>query len=255
MKKLGVAIATLSIFFTGIATMNVSAEEYEVQERDSLWSIAQKFDTSVQNLIDINGLDSTIIHPGQHITNTDKIEKEETSTTQSYIVKKGDTLSGSSSKYNINIEELMNWNDLSDSLILIGQEMKIKNTSQEKNGSKIEGKQNNKSEATEVANEPKLKQEAKTISVTATAYTAKCDGCSGITSTGIDLLANPDKKVIAVDPNVIPLGTKVYVEGYGKAVAGDIGGAIKGNKIDVHVPTKDEAKSWGVRTVDVTILN
>ena len=95
----------------------------------------------------------------------------------------------------------------------------------------------------------------KTISVTATAYTAKCDGCSGITSTGIDLLANPDKKVIAVDPNVIPLGTEVYVEGYGKAVAGDIGGAIKGNKIDVHVPTKDEAKSWGVRTVDVTILN
>src|SRR5699024_11510089 len=94
-----------------------------------------------------------------------------------------------------------------------------------------------------------------TKTVTATAYTAKCDGCSGVTSTGIDLNADPNKKVIAVDPSVIPLGTEVYVEGYGNAVAGDTGGAIKGNKIDVQLPTKDAAKSWGKKTVDVTILD
>jgi 3D (Asp-Asp-Asp) domain-containing protein len=60
--------------------------------------------------------------------------------------------------------------------------------------------------------------------------------------------------VIAVDPKVIPLGTKVYVEGYGEAVAGDTGGAIKGNKIDVHMSTKQKATNWGVRTVKVQIL-
>ncbi|MFX6153002.1 3D domain-containing protein, partial [Acinetobacter baumannii] len=49
--------------------------------------------------------------------------------------------------------------------------------------------------------------------VIATAYTAYCTGCSGTTATGINLRANPNAKVIAVDPRVIPLGTKVYVEG------------------------------------------
>ena len=69
--------------------------------------------------------------------------------------------------------------------------------------------------------------------MTATAYTAFCNGCSGRTATGLNLRANPNMKVIAVDPRVIPLGTKVYVEGYGYAVAADTGGAIKGYKIDV----------------------
>ena len=92
------------------------------------------------------------------------------------------------------------------------------------------------------------------ITVTATAYSADCEGGSGVTYTGIDLKENPDTKVIAVDPSVIPLGTEVYVEGYGHAIAADIGGAIKGNKIDVFIPNQDDAESWGVQTVDVTIM-
>lgn len=95
----------------------------------------------------------------------------------------------------------------------------------------------------------------KTITMTASAFTATCSGCSGVTSTGINLKANPDMKVIAVDPSVIPLGSKVWVEGYGVAVAGDTGGAIKGNRIDVHVPDKSAAYNWGVRTVEVKIIN
>ena len=85
--------------------------------------------------------------------------------------------------------------------------------------------------------------------LTTTAYTANCNGCSGTTATGINLRANPKAKVIAVDPSVIPLGTKVYVEGYGYAVAADTGGAIKGYKIDVFFPSKSEAYRWGVRKV------
>lgn len=98
------------------------------------------------------------------------------------------------------------------------------------------------------------KQASKTFTVTSTAYTADCAGCSGYTATGINLKANPDAKVIAVDPSIIPLGSTVFVEGYGYAKAGDTGGAIKGKKIDVFVPTKQEALSWGVRTVKVTIV-
>ena len=91
--------------------------------------------------------------------------------------------------------------------------------------------------------------------VTSTAYTASCAGCSGITATGINLKANPGMKVIAVDPNVIPLGSKVWVEGYGYAIAGDTGGAIKGNKIDVFVSSKSEAYAWGRKKVLIKVLN
>lgn len=90
--------------------------------------------------------------------------------------------------------------------------------------------------------------------VEATAYTASCNGCSGKTATGFDLRANPDAKVIAVDPSVIPLGTKVWVEGYGYAVAADTGGSIKGHKIDVFFPSKSEAYSWGRKKVKIKIL-
>lgn len=90
--------------------------------------------------------------------------------------------------------------------------------------------------------------------VTATAYTAYCNGCSGRTATGFNLRANPNAKVIAVDPRVIPLGTKVYVEGYGYAVAADTGGAIKGYKIDLFMPSKSEAYHWGRKKVKIKIL-
>lgn len=90
--------------------------------------------------------------------------------------------------------------------------------------------------------------------VASTAYTANCNGCSGHTATGINLHQNPDIKVIAVDPRVIPLGTKVYVEGYGYAIAADTGSAIKGNKIDVFFSSKSEAYRWGYRKVKIKIL-
>lgn len=95
----------------------------------------------------------------------------------------------------------------------------------------------------------------KTFTMTASAYTSTCNGCSGLTATGINLKANPNMKVIAVDPSVVPLGSKVWVEGYGEAVASDTGGHIVGNRIDVHVPSKQAAYSWGVKTVTVKILN
>ncbi|MGP4071517.1 3D domain-containing protein [Piscibacillus sp. B03] len=95
----------------------------------------------------------------------------------------------------------------------------------------------------------------KQMYVKATAYTAYCEGCSGTTYTGIDLRANPDMKVIAVDPNVIPLGSRVWVEGYGTAIAGDIGGAIKGNRIDIFMASEADANRFGVQQVRIRILD
>ncbi|MGW6382939.1 ubiquitin-like domain-containing protein [Peribacillus butanolivorans] len=95
----------------------------------------------------------------------------------------------------------------------------------------------------------------KEIYVSSTAYTASCKGCSGVTSTGVNLKSNPDAKIIAVDPSVIPMGSKVYVDGYGYAVAADKGGAIKGNRIDVFFSSKNDAYRWGVKKVKIRVLN
>ncbi|MDQ0300946.1 uncharacterized protein YabE (DUF348 family) [Salibacterium salarium] len=94
----------------------------------------------------------------------------------------------------------------------------------------------------------------RTISMHATAYTADCTGCSGVTATGVNLNNSPNAKVVAVDPSVIPLGSRVYVEGYGEATAADTGGAINGNRIDLHVSSKAEANRFGRQTVEVTVL-
>lgn len=90
--------------------------------------------------------------------------------------------------------------------------------------------------------------------VEATAYTP-LESSSGMTAAGYNIRKNPNMKLIAVDPKVIPLGTKVWVEGYGEAIAGDTGGAIKGNKIDVLFPTVKQALQWGRKNVKVRILN
>jgi uncharacterized protein YabE (DUF348 family) len=95
----------------------------------------------------------------------------------------------------------------------------------------------------------------KEMYVISTAYTAYCNGCSGTTANGYNLRSNPNAKVIAVDPNVIPLGSKVYVDGYGYAVAADTGGAIKGHKIDVFFSDKSAAYRWGRKQIKIKILD
>lgn len=90
----------------------------------------------------------------------------------------------------------------------------------------------------------------KTLSMESTAYYGH-----GITASGLKPVRNPDGiSTIAVDPNLIPLGSKVYVSGYGLAIAADTGGAIKGNIIDVYLNSYEECMSWGRRQVTVQIL-
>ncbi len=108
----------------------------------------------------------------------------------------------------------------------------------------------------------------KVIQVKATAYCLcqKCCGKTpdnpgyGRTASGLKIVPGTGMKVIAVDTSVVPLGTKVFVEGlngagnYGYAVAADTGSAIKNNKIDLYMDTHEQALSWGVKYVNLYIL-
>ncbi|MEW9094114.1 MAG: G5 domain-containing protein [Clostridiaceae bacterium] len=91
--------------------------------------------------------------------------------------------------------------------------------------------------------------------VKATAYWAVHGVGTTYTASGRKAVRNPDGySTIAVDPRVIPLGTKLYVEGYGHAIAADTGTAVKGNFIDVFFDTYKEACDWGLKYVNVHIV-
>ncbi|SDO59344.1 ubiquitin-like domain-containing protein [Alkalicoccus daliensis] len=124
------------------------------------------------------------------------------------------------------------------------KEAQKKNTTAETQSSENEAENNEQTEKEE---------EWKTFA--ATAYTADCSGCSGITQTGMNLKANPDARVVAVDPGVIPLGSRVEVKGRGEFIAADTGGAVNGNKIDIFMPSRDKALSFGSRSVEVRVID
>jgi len=93
----------------------------------------------------------------------------------------------------------------------------------------------------------------KMIVMSATSYSPDPseNGGSSRTSTGLRI----GHGIVAVDPNFIPLGTKLYIEGYGYAVAGDTGGAIKGNRIDLGHDSRGASNRFGTRKVKVYILD
>ena len=83
----------------------------------------------------------------------------------------------------------------------------------------------------------------------ATAYTWG-GGATGHTSIGLW----PKRGIVAVDPRVIPYYTKLYIPGYGMAIAGDTGGAIVGTRIDLFMDSLHECFQWGRRDVEIYIL-
>lgn len=97
----------------------------------------------------------------------------------------------------------------------------------------------------------KPKRYRKKILMQATAYTSKDPGCGNLTKREHHLR----KGLVAVDPKFIALGTRLYIEGYGYAVADDIGSAIKGTRIDLAFENRKDAIKFGRKTVTVLLLN
>lgn len=262
MKKAFTAIAT-AFTLTGFITGNTFAAEYNVKLGDSLWSISKDQHTNVDSIMKWNHLTNDLIFPNQKLAILNK---------KTYEVKNGDTIWDIAKQYNVTVDQIQNWNKLSSDLIYPKDELVIYPEEDNKKATKevvTKKVESSSAKSTNVAAKPVQKQQPekkqaakqttdnvkKVIQVKATAYTANCEKCSGITATGINIKDHPEKKVISVDPNVIPLGSKVYVEGYGYAIAGDTGGAIKGHKIDIFIPSLSKAKQWGVRNVEVKIID
>ncbi len=259
-----VAVAALSSTAFGASA---SAKEVTVQKGDTLWGISQKQGVNLQDLKEWNQLSSDLIIPGQKLNVSEKQTEEK----KQYTIKKGDTLWKIAQQFGVSVNDLKNWNNIKSDIIYpntsitVDGQATVQAAAAQPAETKPAVQKEAKVEKAAPAPAPKQEKEpasrsnvsqstAKELTVTATAYTANDGGMTGVTATGIDLKANKNAKVIAVDPNVIPLGSKVYVEGYGEATAADTGGAIKGNKIDVFVPSKSAAKNWGVKTVKVKVL-
>src|SRR5690625_2678421 len=272
-----------------------SAAEINVKQGDTLWNNAQNNGTTVEQLKKVNNLTSDIILPSQTLetsnksANAEKVESTHTvksgetlsgisldygvkvnelkdwnDLNSDIIVENQELLVKAEAKETTKSEPTKETNEKSEKQTENKSEKQTENKSEKKTENKSEKKTENKSEKkTEqktVENKSEEKSEktsnsGQSMTMEATAYTAQCDGCTGITATGIDLNANSNKKVVAVDPSVIPLGSRVHVEGYGEAIAGDTGGAIKGDRIDVHLPTKDAALGFGRQSVNVTVLD
>ncbi|MDC7722098.1 LysM peptidoglycan-binding domain-containing protein [Priestia megaterium] len=262
-------------------TTTSSNHTYTVKSGDTLYRIAKNNGTSVQQLKEWNNLSSHLIYVNQvlKISGTGTVSsspsapvQEKTNETQaspapsnskSYKVQPGDTMWSVAQRHGISISQLKQWNNLSSNTIYINQVLQIggQAAAQAKPSTPSPAAPSTPSTSAQSTSTPapapvqESKSVSKEITVEATAYTAYCAGCSGITATGIDLRSNPNRKVIAVDPRVIPLGSRVYVEGYGEAIAGDTGGAIKGTRVDLFMASQSSALNWGRKTVKLQILD
>ncbi|KAA6453232.1 LysM peptidoglycan-binding domain-containing protein [Bacillus swezeyi] len=242
MKKTIMSLAAAAALSATAFGANASAKEIEVEKGDTLWGISKDHGMNLKDLKKWNQLSSDLIIPGQKLNIS---SQEEKSDEKQYTIESGDTLSKIGQTFGVAVDDLKKRNNIKSDLIFAGETIAI-------DGQAAGVTPPAKQEAVQTEQTEKPKKE---LTVTATAYTANDGGISGITKTGVDLNANQDAKVIAVDPSVIPLGSKVYVEGYGEATAEDTGSAINGNKIDVFIPNKKDALNWGVKTVNVKVLD
>jgi 3D (Asp-Asp-Asp) domain-containing protein len=260
LRKLISMIAVIVLSFVGA---NVQAKTIEVKKGDTLWEISHVHKTTVLKLKEWNHLQSDLIHPGDVLT---------VSPQATYVVNNGDTLWAIAKTHHTTVSQLMERNSLTTDLIHPGLNLVIPNHSATSVHAKAKTQKGlvkasfSRSKAVAAVKTKRTVTRVKAasttnpssgvaITVTATAYTPYCAGCSGVTATGINVKANPNARVIAVDPRIIPLGSKVYIEGLGEFIAADTGGAIKGYRIDVLMASKHAALQFGRKQLKITILN
>ena len=193
---------------------------------------------------------------------------------QEYTIKWGDTLSVISEATGASLDTLVQVNEIQDAnLIYPGTVLRFSADQKEvtvDNGTEQhsyrvqnnnEVKEVETTEATtQAAQETETTQAAAAssnqggyyLTVEATAYSYNEAGLSNYTADGTSLVSEPN--VIAVDPSVIPLGSYVEIPGYGVFRAADTGGAIYGNRIDVHLVNLSDVYNFGRRTITIRVL-
>ena len=196
---------------------------------------------------------------------------------QEYTIKWGDTLSVIAEATGASLDSLVQLNEIQDAnLIYPGtvlrfsadqKEVSVDNGTEEhsyrvQNNNEV--KEVEKSEATTPATPATEATETTQaaaassnqggyyLTVEATAYSYNEAGLSNYTADGTNLVSEPN--VIAVDPSVIPLGSYVEIPGYGIFRAADTGGAIYGNRIDVHLVNLNDVYNFGRRTITIRVL-
>ena len=148
---------------------------------------------------------------------------------------------------NVNIEFTSTADNIMKDVSIYNKRVKEKQINEKADNTKSEA--NVKSETVSETKESDNSYKA-IYTMEATAYTGDTT-----TATGVTPVRNPNGlSTIAVDPSIIPLGSKVYIPGYGEAVAADTGGAIKGHRIDLFLNSENECINWGRQNVTLYIL-
>ncbi|MEH6856437.1 3D domain-containing protein [Priestia megaterium] len=255
---------------------------HKVQQGNTLWSISQQYGVTVDQIKEWNGLKSDLIYPGEQLkiqspngqaqqsspsvaqaapeAQQAQAPAEQTQAEQ----QQAQAEQAQKEQQQAQAEQAQKEQQQAQAEQAQKEQQQAQAEQAQKEQQQAQAEQAQKEQQQAQAEQAQKEQQpaessqqanGKSMTVEATAYTANCAGCSGTTATGVDLKANPNQKVIAVDPSVIPLGSKVYVEGYGEAVAADTGGAIKGNRIDVFVPSEGDAQQFGRKSVKITVMN
>ncbi|WP_279620468.1 LysM peptidoglycan-binding domain-containing protein [Priestia megaterium] len=255
---------------------------HKVQQGNTLWSISQQYGVTVDQIKEWNGLKSDLIYPGEQLkiqSPNGQAQQSSPSVAQAAPEaqqaqapaeqtqeeqQQAQAEQAQKEQQQAQAEQAQKEQQQAQAEQAQKEQQQAQAEQAQKEQQQAQAEQAQKEQQQAQAEQAQKEQQpaessqqasGKSMTVEATAYTANCAGCSGTTATGVDLKANPNQKVIAVDPSVIPLGSKVYVEGYGEAVAADTGGAIKGNRIDVFVPSEGDAQQFGRKSVKITVMN
>ncbi|MEH7586367.1 LysM peptidoglycan-binding domain-containing protein [Priestia megaterium] len=242
---------------------------HKVQQGNTLWSISQQYGVTVDQIKEWNGLTSDLIYPGEQLKiQSPNGQAQQSSPSVAQAAPEAQQAQAPAEQtqeeqQQAQAEQAQKEQQQAQAEQAQKEQQQAQAEQAQKEQQQAQAEQAQKEQQQAQAEQAQQQQPAessqqasgKSMTVEATAYTANCAGCSGTTATGVDLKANPNQKVIAVDPSVIPLGSKVYVEGYGEAVAADTGGAIKGNRIDVFVPSEGDAQQFGRKSVKITVMN
>ena len=262
--------------------------KYTFQWGDTLWGISQATDISVDKLVNINDIDNrSLIHVGSTIYLSRDLSvisvQNGDEEVVSYDVSNGDAVeietpeeveeAAEEAVVEEAVEEVVEQTQPAEEAVVEEAVEEVVEQTQPAEEAVVEEaveevvEQTQPAEETVVETQPEQPEEepaeeeaaqtsssenGRWMTVEATAYSRNQPVLSNYTFTGIDLREN--SRVIAVDPNVIPLGSTIYVPGYGEYIAGDTGGAIIGNRIDIHFESLDSAIQFGRQSIDVQVF-